>query len=103
MATPIGPSGGAATGPFGAGLSPASCGGETVKLGPASDVWPKEAVWGFGVTAWWWRTTLFILWALLCPGTAAAQNTLTGRLVAVADGDTLTLLDSSNTQHRIRL
>lgn len=40
---------------------------------------------------------------LLWIGTATAQNTLTGRVVAVADGDTLTLLDSSNTQHRIRL
>ena len=31
------------------------------------------------------------------------QQTLTGRVVRVADGDTITVLDSSNTQHRIRL
>jgi len=30
-------------------------------------------------------------------------QTLTGRVVRVADGDTITVLDSSNTQHRIRL
>ena len=32
-----------------------------------------------------------------------AAQTLTGRVVRVADGDTVTVLDSSNTQHRIRL
>ena len=31
------------------------------------------------------------------------STTLTGRVVRVADGDTVTVLDSSNTQHRIRL
>jgi endonuclease YncB( thermonuclease family) len=37
--------------------------------------------------------------------TAAAAGTqiLTGRVVRVADGDTVTVLDSSNTQYRIRL
>lgn len=34
---------------------------------------------------------------------AAGEQTLTGRVVRVADGDTVTLLDSSNTQYRIRL
>src|SRR6266550_3920579 len=34
--------------------------------------------------------------------TSGAQ-TLTGRVVAIADGDTVTMLDSANTQHRIRL
>jgi len=33
----------------------------------------------------------------------ANRQTLSGPVVAVADGDTITLLDSSNTQHRIRL
>lgn len=33
----------------------------------------------------------------------AAQQTLIGRVVRIADGDTITVLDSSNTQHRIRL
>jgi endonuclease YncB( thermonuclease family) len=34
---------------------------------------------------------------------AAGPQTLTGRVVRVADGDTVTVLDSSNTQYRIRL
>jgi len=34
---------------------------------------------------------------------APGAQTLTGRVVRVADGDTVTVLDSSNTQHRIRL
>jgi endonuclease YncB( thermonuclease family) len=34
---------------------------------------------------------------------AEERQTLMGRVVRIADGDTLTLLDSSNTQHRIRL
>ncbi len=37
--------------------------------------------------------------ALVCPQAA----TITGRVVAVADGDTVTLLDGNNTQHKIRL
>jgi endonuclease YncB( thermonuclease family) len=35
--------------------------------------------------------------------TAANAGTLTGRVVGIADGDTLTLLDAANTQHKIRL
>jgi endonuclease YncB( thermonuclease family) len=34
---------------------------------------------------------------------SSGRQELTGRVVAIADGDTITLLDSSNTQHRIRL
>ena len=38
------------------------------------------------------------------PSTApAGSQTLTGRVVRIADGDTITVLDSSDTQHRIRL
>ena len=38
------------------------------------------------------------------PETApAGRQTLTGRVVSVADGDTVTVLDSNDTQHRIRL
>lgn len=37
------------------------------------------------------------------PADAPSAQTLTGRVVRVADGDTITVLDSSNTQHRIRL
>lgn len=33
----------------------------------------------------------------------AGSQTLTGRVVRVADGDTITVLDSTDTQHRIRL
>ncbi len=34
---------------------------------------------------------------------AASADTLTGKVVKVADGDSITILDSTNTQHRIRL
>lgn len=34
---------------------------------------------------------------------AASAETLTGHVVGIADGDTLTLLDATNTQHKIRL
>jgi endonuclease YncB( thermonuclease family) len=37
------------------------------------------------------------------PATSPGVQTLTGRVVSIADGDTITLLDSSNNQHRIRL
>ena len=33
----------------------------------------------------------------------AGSQTLTGRVVRIADGDTVTVLDATNTQHRIRL
>jgi len=35
--------------------------------------------------------------------TPSGSQTLTGRVVRIADGDTITVLDSSDTQHRIRL
>ncbi len=34
---------------------------------------------------------------------SAAADTLTGKIVKVAEGDSITVLDSTNTQHRIRL
>jgi endonuclease YncB( thermonuclease family) len=34
---------------------------------------------------------------------ALAAETLTGKVVAVGDGDTLTLLDATKTQHKVRL
>jgi endonuclease YncB( thermonuclease family) len=37
------------------------------------------------------------------PASALGQQTLSGRVVRIADGDTITVLDASNTQHRIRL
>lgn len=39
----------------------------------------------------------------LATGIATASETLRGRIVAVTDGDTVTLLDESRSQHRIRL
>jgi endonuclease YncB( thermonuclease family) len=41
--------------------------------------------------------------ALLCLSAAAQPQTITGKVVAIADGDTLTVLDASNRQHKIRL
>ncbi len=35
--------------------------------------------------------------------TAAEAATITGRVVGVSDGDTITVLDTSRTQHKIRL
>ena len=45
---------------------------------------------------------LFTLALLLSP-LAARAETLEGLVVAIADGDTLTVLDDTKTQHRIRL
>jgi endonuclease YncB( thermonuclease family) len=44
-----------------------------------------------------------LLAALLCLSAAAQPQTITGKVVAIADGDTLTVLDASNKQHKIRL
>jgi len=41
-----------------------------------------------------------LLWALPIVSIAA---TLTGRVVGVTDGDTITVLDSTNDQHKVRL
>jgi endonuclease YncB( thermonuclease family) len=37
------------------------------------------------------------------PAVTSGGQTLSGRVIRVADGDTVTVLDSLNTQHRIRL
>ena len=44
---------------------------------------------------------VFIISAILC--ITANADTLKGKVVKVSDGDTITVLDSSKTQHRIRL
>ena len=44
-----------------------------------------------------------VLVALLALATPLSAAELDGTIVGVADGDTVTLLDASNTQHRIRL
>lgn len=46
------------------------------------------------------KISLLILLSLACA--AAQASTLTGKVVRVADGDTITVLDSSHQQHRIR-
>ena len=43
------------------------------------------------------------LWLWLAAGVPALADTLTGRVVAVADGDTLTLLTAGNQQVKVRL
>lgn len=48
------------------------------------------------------RALLFACCLLPACGNALA-DTLTGRVVAIADGDTLTILDQENRQHKIRL
>jgi len=45
---------------------------------------------------------LYLILSLLL-ATSASAETITGRVVSIADGDTVTILDSSNTQHKIRL
>lgn len=46
---------------------------------------------------------LFFALLLASVATLSCAVTLTGRVVGVSDGDTLTLLDSQNQQHKIRL
>lgn len=46
--------------------------------------------------------TLLLFLALSIPLFAHAEI-INGRIIAISDGDTVTLLDSSNTQHKIRL
>jgi len=41
--------------------------------------------------------------AALLASPAAYADTLTGKVVGITDGDTLALLDATNTQHKIRL
>jgi endonuclease YncB( thermonuclease family) len=45
---------------------------------------------------------VFILTILLMP-IAAQQKTITGKVVGVSDGDTITVLDGSKQQHKVRL
>jgi endonuclease YncB( thermonuclease family) len=49
------------------------------------------------------KMRLAILLVALAIARVAEAYTLAGRVVGIADGDTLTVLDSSNTQHVIRL
>ena len=49
------------------------------------------------------RLQLIALIACVLCLSACSDDALQGRVVKVADGDTITILDSSNTQHKIRL
>jgi endonuclease YncB( thermonuclease family) len=49
------------------------------------------------------RTALLLLAALYAQLSFAAPNVIYGRVTAIADGDTLTVLDANNEQHKIRL
>ncbi len=40
---------------------------------------------------------------LVLPSIAASADTLTGKVIKVADGDSITVLDANYTQHKIRL
>jgi len=44
-----------------------------------------------------------LLAALLCLSATAQQQTITGKVVGVSDGDTITVLDANRQQHKIRL
>jgi endonuclease YncB( thermonuclease family) len=46
----------------------------------------------------WWVAALFLLVVV-----SAQAETFQGRVVGVADGDTITVLDADNTQHKVRL
>lgn len=46
---------------------------------------------------------VFVILSLLFVTTASGQEVLSGRVVGVTDGDTLTVLDANNRQHEIRL
>lgn len=48
-------------------------------------------------------TRVLVFVALAALTTTSSADSLRGRVVGIADGDTLTLLDSTNTQHKIRL
>ena len=50
-----------------------------------------------------WAVRLVTLCFLVFLSIVVSADTLTGKIVKVADGDTITALDSTNTQHRIRL
>lgn len=49
------------------------------------------------------RSTSILIILLACPILVAAQaKPLTGKVVAISDGDTVTVLDATNTQYKIR-
>lgn len=49
------------------------------------------------------RHRLFVFLVLLLIATRVPAETLTGRIIGVSDGDTITLLDSERVSHKIRV
>ena len=47
--------------------------------------------------------SLLLIFLNSAVGNASAENILQGKVVSVADGDTITVLDVNKTQHKIRL
>ncbi len=47
--------------------------------------------------------TIQLLLLFILTATPALSQVITGKVVSIADGDTITVLDSSKTQHKIRL
>lgn len=50
-----------------------------------------------------WRALPLLLAALCTPSLAYAENRVEGKLVSVADGDTIMVIDAGKRQHKIRL
>ncbi|MVF24263.1 thermonuclease family protein [Methylocaldum sp. BRCS4] len=50
-----------------------------------------------------WYVRAFLAAALAWLPTANASQQIQGKVVGISDGDTITILDSSRTQHRVRL
>ena len=64
-------------------------------------LWMKN---GVNTVANWSGLKALAISAVLLLGIATAQAaTLSGRVVGVSDGDTVTVLDAGKTQHKIRL
>ncbi len=49
------------------------------------------------------RLSRVFLWILLLISSGIQAESLQGKVVGVADGDTITVLDATNTKHKIRL
>jgi len=67
-----------------------------------------ERVWTTGAALWppfpmSCKAAVAAVFLLSAVEVAGAQANLSGRVVAVADGDTITVLDADRTQHRVRI
>ena len=52
---------------------------------------------------WFSRTAALAVFLLACLCLPASATTYSARVIAISDGDTLTVLDADHTQHKIRL